>query len=190
MKRWYIVTTYSGYENSVKQDLERRRETYNMTDLVFQVLVPEETVEVKDKKGKVKEKVNKLFPGYVFVEMEVDEKKDAAGNTILDMDEDAWFMVRNTPKVTGFLGSSGGGTKPVPVPTDEMDRILSKLGMVVKPKAEFSVGDKIVVTSGPFKDYTFDVAEIDEAKSIVVVFADLLGSAVRTELSFDEVKKI
>ena len=144
MKRWYIVTTYSGYENSVKQDLERRRETYNMTDLVFQVLVPEETVEVKDKKGKVKEKVNKLFPGYVFVEMEVDEKKDAAGNTILDMDEDAWFMVRNTPKVTGFLGSSGGGTKPVPVPKDEMDGILNKLGLIVKPKLEFNVGDKIL----------------------------------------------
>jgi transcriptional antiterminator NusG len=180
MKRWYIVNTYSGYENSVKTDLERRRESMNMQDYVLQVLVPEETVEVTDKKGKKKQKVNKLFPGYVFVEMNVEG----------EMDDHAWFMIRNTPKVTGFLGSSGGGTKPVPVPTDEMDRILSKLGMVVKPKAEFSVGDKIVVTSGPFKDYTFDVAEIDEAKSIVVVFADLLGSAVRTELSFDEVKKI
>ena len=180
MKRWYIVNTYSGYENSVKTDLERRRESMNMQDYVLQVLVPEETVEVTDKKGKKKQKVNKLFPGYVFVEMKVEG----------EMDDHAWFMIRNTPKVTGFLGSSGGGTKPVPVPTDEMDRILSKLGMVVKPKAEFSVGDKIVVTSGPFKDYTFDVAEIDEAKSIVVVFADLLGSAVRTELSFDEVKKI
>ena len=180
MKRWYIVNTYSGYENSVKTDLERRRESMNMQDYVLQVLVPEETVEVTDKKGKKKQKVNKLFPGYVFVEMNVEG----------EMDDHAWFMIRNTPKVTGFLGSSGGGTKPVPVPTDEMDRILSKLGMVVKPKAEFSVGDKIIVTSGPFKDYTFDVAEIDEAKSIVVVFADLLGSAVRTELSFDEVKKI
>ena len=164
MKRWYIVNTYSGYENSVKTDLERRRESMNMQDYVLQVLVPEETVEVTDKKGKKKQKVNKLFPGYVFVEMNVEG----------EMDDHAWFMIRNTPKVTGFLGSSGGGTKPVPVPTDEMDRILSKLGMVVKPKAEFSVGDKIVVTSGPFKDYTFDVAEIDEAKSIVVVFADLL----------------
>ena len=182
MKRWYIVTTYSGYENSVKTDLERRRISYKMENQIYQVLIPEEKLEVIDKKGNKKEKINKLFPGYVFVEMEIDP--------VEGMNEDVWFMIRNTPKVTGFLGSSGGGTKPVPVPTDEMDRILSKLGMVVKPKAEFSVGDKIVVTSGPFKDYTFDVAEIDEAKSIVVVFADLLGSAVRTELSFDEVKKI
>ena len=120
MRRWYIVTTYSGYENSVKQDLERRRESMNMTDLIFQVLVPEEIKEVVDKKGKKKEKVEKLFPGYVFVEMEVDK----------EMDEDAWFMVRNTPKVTGFLGSSGGGTKPVAVPKDEMDAILEKLGMI------------------------------------------------------------
>ena len=106
MKRWYIVTTYSGYENSVKTDLERRRISMNMENMIYQVLIPEETVEVVDKKGKKKEKVNKLFPGYVFVEMEIDEVKG--------MDDDVWFMVRNTPKVTGFLGSSGGGTKPVP----------------------------------------------------------------------------
>ena len=113
MKRWYVVTTYSGFENSVKQDLERRMESMNMTHLIYQVLVPEEVEEVTDKKGNVKQKVNKMFPGYVFVEMEVEG----------EMDEKAWFMVRNTPKVTGFLGSSGGGTKPVPVPKDEMDEI-------------------------------------------------------------------
>ena len=175
-KRWYVLHTYSGYEKKVKTDLESRIENMGLHDVVSEVVVPmEHVVEIKDG-GKKKDKDVNVFPGYVLVRME--------------MDDHAWFMIRNTPKVTGFLGSSGGGTKPVPVPTDEMDRILSKLGMVVKPKAEFSVGDKIVVTSGPFKDYTFDVAEIDEAKSIVVVFADLLGSAVRTELSFDEVKKI
>ncbi len=190
MKRWYIVTTYSGYENSVKQDLERRRETYNMTDLVFQVLVPEETVEVKDKKGKVKEKVNKLFPGYVFVEMEVDEKKDAAGNTILDMDEDAWFMVRNTPKVTGFLGSSGGGTKPVPVPKAEMDGILEKLGIIVKPKVEFNVGDKITATTGAFANSVFEIAEVDNDKKIVVVYMDMFGQSIRSEIPFDDIKKL
>ena len=123
MKRWYIVTTYSGYENSVKTDLERRRVSMNMEDQIYQVLIPEETVEVVDKKGNKKQKVNKLFPGYVFVEMEVDG----------EMDEKAWFMVRNTPKVTGFLGSSGGGTKPVPVPKSEMDAILDKLGLIQKP---------------------------------------------------------
>ena len=130
MKRWYIVGTYSGFENAVKQDLEKRRETMNMTDKVYQVLVPEETVEVTDKKGKTKTKVNKLYPGYVFVEVEVEG----------EMDEKVWFMIRNTPKVTGFLGSSGGGTKPVPVPVDEMNRILVSLGMATRPKFEFAVG--------------------------------------------------
>ncbi len=189
MKRWYIVTTYSGYENSVKQDLERRRETYNMTDLVFQVLVPEETVEVKDKKGKVKEKVNKLFPGYVFVEMEVDEKKDAAGNTILDMDEDAWFMVRNTPKVTGFLGSSGSGTKPVPVPKEEMDNILRKLGMITKPKFEINVGDTVTVTEGAFANMVGEVVTINEEKEIITVLIDMFGRQTPMEFQFNAVKK-
>ena len=189
MKRWYIVTTYSGYENSVKQDLERRRETYNMTDLVFQVLVPEETVEVKDKKGKVKEKVNKLFPGYVFVEMEVDEKKDAAGNTILDMDEDAWFMVRNTPKVTGFLGSSGGGTKPVPVPKAEMDAILDKLGLIQKPTFDINVGDKIEVTSGAFIGTVGEVLAVNMEKKTVTIPVALFGGSTM-EFPFDDIKKI
>ena len=115
-------------------------ETMNMTDKIYQVIVPEETTQVVDKKGKKKEKVTKMFPGYVFVEMEVDK----------EMDEKAWFMIRNTPKVTGFLGSSGGGTKPVPVPVDEMNRILISLGMVEKPSFELKVKDKIEVIEGPF----------------------------------------
>ncbi len=180
MRRWYIVTTYSGYENSVKQDLERRRESMNMADMIYQVLIPEETVEVVDKKGKKKEKVNKLFPGYVFVEMEVEG----------EMDEDLWFMVRNTPKVTGFLGSSGGGTKPVPVPKDEMDGILNKLGLIVKPKLEFNVGDKILVTSGPFIDREYEVARVNEEKETIIVLTELFGTTVENELSFNEIKKI
>ena len=138
MKRWYVVTTYSGFENSVKQDIERRTESMNMTHLVYQVLVPEEIEEVKDKKGNIKQKVNKMFPGYVFVEMEVDG----------EMDEKAWFMVRNTPKVTGFLGSSGGGAKPVPVPKNEMDEILRKLGLITKPKFEIEVGNRVEIIDG------------------------------------------
>jgi len=180
MKRWYIVTTYSGYENSVKQDLERRRESMNMADMIYQVLIPEETVEVVDKKGKKKEKVNKLFPGYVFVEMEVEG----------EMDEDLWFMVRNTPKVTGFLGSSGGGTKPVPVPKDEMDAILNKLGLIVKPKLEFNVGDKVRVISGPFIDREYEIARVNEEKETIIVLSELFGTTVENELAFNEIKKI
>ena len=182
MKRWYIVTTYSGYENSVKTDLERRRISMNMENMIYQVLIPEETVEVVDKKGKKKEKVNKLFPGYVFVEMEIDEVKG--------MDDDVWFMVRNTPKVTGFLGSSGGGTKPVPVSVDEMNQILSKFGLVVKPKLDFAIGDKIEVTSGAFAGKITEITDINEDKGIVTVLFELFGSYTPTELNVDQIKKI
>lgn len=182
MKRWYIVTTYSGYENSVKTDLERRRISMDMEDMIYQVLIPEETVEVVDKKGNKKEKVNKIFPGYVFVEMEIDEKKG--------MDDDVWFMVRNTPKVTGFLGSSGGGTKPVPVANDEMNQILSKLGLVVKPKLDFNVGDKIEVIAGAFAGRITEITDINEEKGIVTVLFELFGTYAPTELSVDEIKKI
>ena len=182
MKRWYIVTTYSGYENSVKTDLERRRISMNMENMIYQVLIPEETVEVVDKKGKKKEKVNKLFPGYVFVEMEIDEVKG--------MDDDVWFMVRNTPKVTGFLGSSGGGTKPVPVANDEMNQILSKLGLVVKPKLDFAVGDRIEVVSGSFAGKISEITDINEEKGIVTVLLEMFGSYIPTELAIDQVKKL
>lgn len=180
MRRWYIVTTYSGYENSVKQDLERRRESMNMTDLIFQVLVPEEIKEVVDKKGKKKEKVEKLFPGYVFVEMEVGE----------EMDEDAWFMVRNTPKVTGFLGSSGGGTKPVAVPKDEMDAILEKLGMIQKPVFEIYVGDKVEVTEGSFKGTIGEVSAVNLEKEVLTILIELFGRMTPMEFPFNQVKKL
>ena len=180
MKRWYIVTTYSGYENSVKQDLERRRESMNMTHLIYQVLVPEEVKEVVDKKGKKKEKVEKLFPGYVFVEMEVDK----------EMDEDAWFMVRNTPKVTGFLGSSGGGTKPVAVPKDEMDAILEKLGLVQKPVFEIYAGDKVTVTEGSFKDMVGEVSAVNLEKETSTILINMFGRMTPMEFPFNQVKKI
>lgn len=180
MKRWYIVTTYSGYENSVKQDLERRRESMNMTHLIYQVLVPEEVKEVVDKKGKKKEKVEKLFPGYVFVEMEVDK----------EMDEDAWFMVRNTPKVTGFLGSSGGGTKPVAVPKDEMDAILEKLGLVQKPVFEIYAGDKVIVTEGSFKDKVGEVSVVNLEKETLTILINMFGRMTPMEFPFNQVKKI
>ena len=180
MKRWYIVTTYSGYENSVKQDLERRRESMNMTHLIYQVLVPEEVKEVVDKKGKKKEKVEKLFPGYVFVEMEVDK----------EMDEDAWFMVRNTPKVTGFLGSSGGGTKPVAVPKDEMDAILEKLGLVQKPVFEIYAGDKVTVTEGSFKDMVGEVSAVNLEKETLTILINMFCRMTPMEFPFSQVKKI
>lgn len=180
MRRWYIVTTYAGYENSVKQDLERRIQSMDMSDKIYQVLVPEETVEVTDKNGKKKEKVNKMYSGYVFVEMEVDK----------EMDDTAWFNVRNTPKVTGFLGSSGGGTKPIPVPKDEMDKILRKLGMISKPKLDISVGDRVTVTSGAFANFEGDIVSINEEKDIVKVSIEMFGRQTDMELSINDVKKM
>ena len=181
MKRWYIVGTYSGFENAVKQDLAKRRETMNMTDKVYQVLVPEETVEVTDKKGKTKTKVNKLYPGYVFVEVEVEG----------EMDEKVWFMIRNTPKVTGFLGSSGGGTKPVPVPVDEMNRILVSLGMATRPKYEFNVGDKIEVIDGPFASRVANIAAINEETEEVIVLVEMFGGrSTQMTFGFKQIRKI
>ncbi len=180
-RRWYIVGTYSGYENSVKQDLERRMETMNMKDKIYQVIVPEETVEVTDKKGKKKEKVTKMFPGYVFVEMEVEK----------EMDEKAWFMIRNTPKVTGFLGSSGGGTKPVPVPVDEMNRILISLGVVERPSLNLHVGDSIEVVEGPFAGRTFTIASLKEESEEVTVLVEMFGGrSAEMTFRFKEIKKI
>lgn len=181
MKRWYVATTYSGFENSVKQDLERRMESMNMTDKIYQVLVPEEIVEVTDKKGNKKQKVNKMFPGYVFIEMEVEK----------EMDEKAWFMVRNTPKVTGFLGSSGGGTKPVPISRDEMDEILRKLGMITKPKFEINVGDKVLITEGSFANFHGEVAGVNLEKEIVTILVEMFGGrSTQMEFGFSQVKKI
>lgn len=181
MKRWYIVGTYSGFENAVKQDLEKRRESMNMTDKVYQVLVPEETVEVTDKKGKTKTKVNKLYPGYVFVEVEVEG----------EMDEKVWFMIRNTPKVTGFLGSSGGGTKPVPVPVEEMNRILVSLGMATRPKYEFNVGDKVEVVDGPFLGQVANIAAIDEEVEEVIVLVEMFGGrSTEMHFGFKQIRKI
>ncbi|MBR4496974.1 MAG: transcription termination/antitermination factor NusG [Acholeplasmatales bacterium] len=179
MRRWYVVTTYSGYENSVKQDLERRIQSMNMQDKIYQVLVPEEIVETVDKKGKKKQKVNKLYPGYVFVEMEVEK----------EMDDRSWFNVRNTPKVTGFLGSSGSGTKPVPVPKEEMDAILRKLGMITKPKFDINVGDSVTITEGSFANMVGDVASINEEKEIITVLIDMFGRQTPMEFQFNAVKK-
>ena len=179
MKRWYVVTTYSGYENSVKQDLERRIQSMNMQDKIYQVLVPEEIIETVDKKGKKKQKINKMYPGYVFVEMEVEK----------EMDDRSWFNVRNTPKVTGFLGSSGSGTKPVPVPKEEMDGILRKLGMISKPKFEINVGDAVTVIEGAFSNMTGEVVNINEEKEIITVLIDMFGRQTPMEFQFSAVKK-
>ena len=152
----------------------------NMTHLIYQVLVPEEVKEVVDKKGKKKEKVEKLFPGYVCVEMEVDK----------EMDEDAWFMVRNTPGVTGFLGSSGRGTKPNPVRASEINDILMKMGKIEKPSIEFTVGQKVTIISGLFSGQSGEVSAVNEATQTVTVLIDMFGRLTPTDFDAKDLKAL
>lgn len=172
-KRWYIVQSYSGLENSVKINLERRIETMGMEDKIFQVVIPEEITIEKKADGSRKEKLVKIYPGYVFIEMIVTD--------------DSWFVVRNTPGVTGFLGSSGGGTKPIPLPPEEINPILKKAGIIEVPKINVKVGDKVRITSGPFMNQVGVVDEVDEEKALVTVLVEMFERQTPAELKFDEI---
>lgn len=179
-KKWYVAQTYSGYENSVKQDLDRRIESYNMKDKIYQVIVPEEEQEQVRKDGSKVKKMVKMFPGYIFIEMEVEK----------EVDEKAWFMVRNTPKVTGFLGSSGGGTKPVPIPTEEMNEILMKIGKLERVVYDFQVGDKVNIISGSFAGQIGEIASVNMEKEMLTVLVTFFGGRpTPMELKFSEIKK-
>jgi transcriptional antiterminator NusG len=174
--RWYIIQTYSGYENAVKSDLERRVESMGMSDYIFRVIVPEETVIEKKADGKEKEKIKQLFPGYVFVEMIVTDE--------------SWFVVRNTPRVTGFLGSSGGGTKPVPLAPDEINQILLKVGIISKPTWVHLLGKMVEVMNGTWLGMKGEVAHVDDDQEKVTVDLDLFGRATPTELDAHDVREI
>ena len=146
-KEWYVVNTYSGHESKVKEKLEAKAESMGMQDYIYRVIIPETTeVEVKD--GVKKEKTKKMFPGYVLVEMV--------------MSDEAWYIVRNTPGVTGFIGSSGKGAKPTPLLPQEIDKILASMGMSrVNIESEMAVGDKVNIVDGPFKGMMGKVDNID-----------------------------
>ncbi len=175
-KRWYVVQTYSGLENSVKINLERRIESMQMEDLIFQVVIPEEIRLEKKSDGSTKEKLVKIYPGYVFIELVVTD--------------DSWFVVRNTPGVTGFLGSSGGGTKPIPLPPDEINPILKRVGLLQTPTIDVKVGDRVRVTVGPFANQIGVVDSIDAEKAEVTVLVEMFGRQTPAELQFDEIETI
>ncbi|RKD67545.1 transcription antitermination protein nusG [Sinobaca qinghaiensis] len=175
-KSWFVVHTYSGYENKVKTNLEKRVESMEMTDKIFRVLVPvEEETEIKD--GKSKSVTRKVFPGYVIVEM--------------IMTDDSWYVVRNTPGVTGFVGSSGAGSKPTPLLPDEVDRILKQMG-VAEPKSEIDLvlKETVKVKEGPFADFTGSIEDINMEKRKVKVFVNMFGRETPVELEFNQVEKI
>src|SRR5574344_3071048 len=147
-KEWYVVNTYSGHESKVKEKLEMRAESMGFTDNIFRIIIPEETVKETMKDGSIKEKIKKLFPGYILVEM--------------IMTDDAWFIVRNTPGVTGFIGSSGKGAKPFPLTPQEVDKILGTMGMSrLEIGNDLNVDDQVKVIAGPFADMFGKVRKIN-----------------------------
>ncbi len=174
-KRWYVVNTYSGHENKVKEKLEMRIESMDMQDNIFRVVVPEQTeIEVKD--GVKKEKLKKLFPGYVLVEM--------------IMSDEAWYVVRNTPGVTGFIGSSGKGAKPIPLLPNEIDRILGQMGMSrIELGNEIKEGDKIKIIAGPFNSMFGHIESVDLENQKLKVLVDLFGQETSVEVDLSQVEK-
>ncbi len=176
-KRWYVVHTYSGYENKVRANLEKRVESMGMEDKIFRVLVPEdEETEIKNGKRKVAKK--KVFPGYVLAEMV--------------MTDDSWYVVRNTPGVTGFVGSTGSGSKPIPLLPEEVDTVLKRMGMNEHPKTEvdFEVKESVKVTEGPFANFTGMIEHIDLDKQKVKVHVNMFGRETPVELDFSQIEKL
>ena len=189
-EQWYIVTTYSGNENKAKENIERRIVSYNLEDYVKDIVVAEEEVAVIDKEtGLQKTKKNKkpgemepqfkiknLFPGYVFVKM--------------IMTDEAWYMVRNTPLVTGIAGSSGGGQKPSPVSYKEMERVLKRIGIVEDSMySKYHVGDQVKIIHGAFVGMSCTIRSIDKENNTVQVEALFFGRKTLLDIDFKEIIK-
>jgi transcription termination/antitermination protein NusG len=175
-KNWYVVHTYSGYENKVKANLEKRVESMAMQDKIFRVVVPEEE-ETDFKNGKKKVVKRKVFPGYVLVE--------------IVMTDDSWYVVRNTPGVTGFVGSAGSGSKPTPLLPEEVTFILKRMGVEEKRvDFDFVLGETVQVKEGPFANFTGTIEEMDKDKSKLKVLVNMFGRDTPVELDFTQIEKI
>jgi len=174
-KLWYVVNTYSGHEEKVKENLEMRTESMGMENNIFRVIIPEQKeVEIKD--GVRKEKVKKMFPGYVLVEM--------------IMSDEAWYVVRNTPGVTGFIGSSGKGAKPTPLLPQEIDKILANEGINnMEVNTDVEVGDSIQIIEGPFKGMFGKIESIDSENQKLTVLIDLFGQETPVEVELTQITK-
>lgn len=172
-RNWYVIHTYSGYEDQVAENMRQRIESMGMQDKIFDVMVPtEKSIEMKGGKRKILEK--KIFPGYVLVEMVVTE--------------DSWYVVRNTPNVTGFIGF---GTRPTPISEEEVKRLKRKMGEEIpKFKIDFKMGDSVKITDGPFKDFDGIVDGIDEQKGKIKVLVNMFGRETPVTLDFLQAKKI
>ena len=175
-KLWYVVSTYSGHELKVKEKLENKAES-GLDKNIFRVIVPETTEIETLKDGTTKEKKKKMFPGYILVEM--------------IMTDDAWYHVRNTDGVTGFLGSSGKGAKPTPLPPAEIDKILMTMGMSrLDTDKSLKVGTKVKINDGPFKGMEGKISTINKEKNILNVLIDLFGQETDVEVETFKVSVI
>lgn len=174
-KEWYVVNTYSGHESKVKEKLEMRASSMGLEDYILRVVVPEQK-EVEYKDGEKIEKTKKMFPGYILVEMV--------------MTDEAWFVVRNTPGVTGFIGSSGRGAKPFPLTNEEVDRILGSMGMSrIEIDSDLEIGAPVKVISGPFSNMYGKIKDIDKVNHKLEVLIDLFGQETSVELNLSEIEK-
>jgi transcription termination/antitermination protein NusG len=172
-RKWYVLHTYSGYEENVARNLRQRIESMDMQDKIFNVLIPTEN-KIRIKNGKRRVVTEKIFPGYVLVEMIVTD--------------DSWYVIRNTPNVTGFVGS---GTTPTPISDEEVKEIQKRMGVAEpKFKIDIMVNTPVKITDGPFKDYEGKVSEVDEARGKVKVLVSMFGRETPVELDFLQVKKI
>lgn len=172
-KHWYVIHTYSGYEDQVADNLRQRIESLDMQDKIFQVIVPKENqIEIKNGKRRIVER--KIFPGYIMVQMNVTE--------------DSWYVVRNTPNVTGFVGT---GTTPSPISDTEVKSIRKRMGVEEpKYKMDYAVGELVNITDGPFKGFDGTIGEIDESKGKIKVLVSMFGRETPVELDSLQVKKV
>ena len=183
-KNWYVVNTYASHENKVKDNILRRVESFNMEDLIFRVIVAEyeepvmkvdEVTGVSSFSGKFKTK--NMYPGYVFIEM--------------IMTDEAWYVVRNTPGVTGFIGSSGKGAKPFPVGEVEMEAVLKRVGLGEEDSTKkYKVGDRILIMNGPYANQEHVIASIDEEKGLVTFTTIVFSRMQNIEISINDIQKL
>ncbi len=174
-RNWYAIHTYSGYENAVLRNLRQRIDSLGMNDKIFNVVVPTEK-RIKIKGGKRNEVEEKIYPGYILVDMIVTD--------------DSWYVVRNTPRVTGFVGS---GVNPVPLSKEEVDFLFNKMKQseeAAKHKIDLEMGETILITDGPFKDLEGKVSQVDSDRGKVKVLVSMFGRETPVELDFLQVKKI
>ena len=173
-RAWYAIHTYAGYENAVERNLRQRIESLGVQDLIFDVLVPSEK-KVKIKGGKRVEVEERIYPGYVLVDMIVTEE--------------SWYIVRNTPRVTGFIGA--GGTDPVPVKQEEIDAIFARMKTAhIEQDSQYDIGETVMITDGPFSDFEGKIDAIDSERGKVKLLVSMFGRETPVELDFLQIKKL